>query len=565
MSSLFENLINIDIHHLNSLLIIGLAIFFGTVGARLFQRLHIPQIIGYITIGIILGPVFKIIPAETVKVFEPFSLFALGIIGFLIGGELKKNIFVKYGRQVFYILLFEGLTAFVLTTILCTGALLLVFEWQIAVAAGVVFGAICSATDPAATVSVLWEYKTRGPLTTMLTTIVALDDALAMILYITSISIASILTGRAGEGGFGAMAIGAGYEIFGSIILGLLVGLLLKWIIEQIKDNEKILVFTISAIILCIGLATTFKFDVILASMAFGVTLINISPRRSATSFDLIHKFSAPIYVLFFVIIGARLNLSALGKYIWLVTAAYIIGCVVGKALGSYWGASYSKAATTVRKYLGFCLYQQGTIAIALLIMASGRFEGQVREMMLSVIIAGVFVFQLIGPIFVKIGVKKANEVGMNITEEDLIAQYRVKDVMNPEPATIREDVPLDEILNIFSTTDAVYYPVVDNQLKLTGVISINSIKETFAYQNVAAWLLACDVAQPVLDKTTWNTPLSEALDRMKKYDLEYLPIVSGDDNKLLGIIDVRTVNRKISAEVLRKHEQADEMAAMNA
>src|SRR4030042_1516737 len=150
MSSLFENLVSIDIHHLNSLLIIGLAIFFGTVGARLFQKLHIPQVIGYLTIGILLGPVFKIIPPETVKVFEPFSLFALGLIGFLIGGELKKNIFVKYGRQVFYILLFEGLTAFLLSTILCTAALLLVFEWQIAVAAGVVFGAICSATDPAA-------------------------------------------------------------------------------------------------------------------------------------------------------------------------------------------------------------------------------------------------------------------------------------------------------------------------------------------------------------------------------------------------------------------------------
>ncbi|MBN1787285.1 MAG: cation:proton antiporter [Sedimentisphaerales bacterium] len=565
MIAIHNILIEIDIHHLNSLLIIGIAIFLGTIGARLFQHLHIPQIIGYITIGIILGPALGIISPKTVEIFEPFNLFALGIIGFLIGGELKKSIFIQYGKQVFYILLFEGLTAFVLSTILCTLALLLIFEWQTAVAAGIIFGAICAATDPASTVAVLWEYKTRGPLTTLLTTIVALDDALAMILYIISVSVASVFTGSTGEEGLAMMVVSAGHEIFGSIILGLLVGLLLKWIIEQIKDNEKILVFTISAIILCIGLATTFKFDVILASMAFGVTLINISPRRSVTSFELIHKFSAPIYVLFFVIIGARLNLTAVGKYVWVVTLAYITGCAVGKALGAYWGASYSKAATTVRKYLGFCLYQQGTIAIALLIMASSRFEGPVREMMLSVIIAGVFVFQLIGPVFVKIGLKKAKEVGMNVTEEDLIAKYTVKDVMDSNPATIKEDTPLDEILNIFSTTNAVYYPVIDNQSKLTGVISINSIRETFAYQNVASWLLACDVAQPVLDKTTWNTPLSEALDRMRKYDLEYLPIVSGDDDKLLGIIDERTVNRKISAEVIRKHEEADEMAAMNA
>ncbi len=563
MAMILENFRAFDIHHLNMLLMIGVAILFGTFGARFFQRLHIPQIVGYIVIGLVLGPMLGVISQQTVETFEPFNLFALGIIGFLIGGELKKDIFVKYGRQVFYVLLFEGITAFLAAAVLCTAVLLFVFDWHIAVAAGVVFGAICSATDPAATTAVLWEYKTRGPLTTMLTTIVALDDALAMMLYIASVSIASVLTGQHNEGGFAAMAGHAVYEIAGSLALGVLIGLLLKWIIRQIDDNEKILVFTIGCIILDIGLAMTFNFDVILSSMAFGATLINIMPRRSTASFELIHKFSAPIYVLFFVIIGARVNISAVSWIVLLTSAAYIIGCVVGKAAGSHWGARYSKAAPAVRKYLGFCLYQQGTIAIALLIMATTRFEGQIRELMVTVIIIGVFLFQVVGPILVKIGVKRAGEVGMNVTEEDLIKLYKVKDVMESNPATIKEGLPLDEIINIFSTTDGLYYPVINEQSQLKGIISISSIKETFAQQNVTNWLLACDIAQPVLDKTTGDTPLAEALERIQKYGLEFLPVVSDENDKLAGIVDIKTVNRKISAEVLKKREIADNAATV--
>jgi CBS domain-containing protein len=184
---------------------------------------------------------------------------------------------------------------------------------------------------------------------------------------------------------------------------------------------------------------------------------------------------------------------------------------------------------------------------------------------MLAVIIAGIFIFQMFGPIFVKISVKKAGEAGLNVTEEDLIRQYSVKDVMDASPATIREDLPLGAILDTLSKNDSLYYPVVDNQFKLKGIITLAGIKDTFAYQSVTSWLLACDIARPADDKTTWNTPLTKAMEYMKQFDLEYMPVVSGNDDKLVGVIDAKAVNRKISAEVIRKHGQADEMAAMNA
>jgi CBS domain-containing protein len=147
-----------------------------------------------------------------------------------------------------------------------------------------------------------------------------------------------------------------------------------------------------------------------------------------------------------------------------------------------------------------------------------------------------------------------AGEAVVEVTEEDLIRHYSVREVMDTNPVTLREDLPLDAILDTLGKSDSLYYPVVDNQLRLTGIITVSGIKETFAQQDVAlSWLLACDIAQPADDKTTWNTPLAKAMEHMKKFDLEYMPVVSGDDNKLVGAIDARAVNRRISAEVLRK------------
>jgi len=565
MFEFLENFTKLDIHHLNAVLIIGLAVFAGVSGGKIFRKLHIPQVIGYVAIGIILGPVLKIIPADFTQISEPFSLFALGIIGFVIGGELKKDIFVKYGMQVFYILLFEGVAAYVFAGVLCFLTMLVFFDWHIALAAGVVLGAICSATDPAATCNVLWEYKSRGPLTTMLITIVALDDALAMILYITSVGVAGVLTGRYGQGEFMTMVISASYEIFGSLAMGVLMGLLLRWIISRISDREMTLIFAVGSIIATVGLALNLKLDVILSSMAFGATLVNIAPRKSAASFELVQAFAPPVYVLFFVMIGARLNLSGVTAGVSLVVAAYIIGTVAGKALGSYWGAVYSKAAKNIRRYLGFCLYQQGTVAIALLVMACSKFTGQVRDVMFTTVIAGLFTFQLFGPILVKTCIKKAGEAGLDVTEDDLIRRYKVREVMDAEPATIKEDTTIDEILNIFSRTDSLYYPVVDNENRLTGIITVRAIKETFAAQSIADWLLACDVARPIIEKVNSDTPLSVAIEKMKDNNLECIPVVSGEDDTLVGILDLRTLNRKLSAEVLKKHEQADKMAAIHA
>ena len=559
MTGLLSNT-HVQSEELNIILLIGIAIFSGTIGARIFQRLFIPRIVGYVAIGIILGPLFGIISQKTISDLEPFNMFALGTIGFLIGGELKYEIFQKFGKQVVSILLFEGLTAFLLVGVFSFCITWYFFDWKMAVAVGVVFGAICAATDPASTMSVLWEYKSRGPLTSMLTAIVALDDALALVLYAICVSIAGVVVGHEEAGFFGAL-LSSFYEIFGSLVVGVAAGFILNWILKRTEEPERVLIFSISSALLIIGIAINSELDVIISTMSLGVVLVNIGTKKVVSSFELVHEFSSPIYILFFVLIGARLDISGMNIQVILLSAAYIIGSVVGKTTGAWIGATHSKSVSTIRKYLGFCLYQQGTIAIALLLMASSKFEGQLRDSMLSVIIAGVFIFQLFGPIFVKIGVKKAGEAGLNITEEDLMRIYSVADVMDKEVPVIKSNISLGELINIVSNSNYYYYPVVDNDDRLIGAVTLDGIRNTFATQELNSWLIALDVTEPVITRLTAKIRLPDALEQIKKLDTEYAPVIDpSQDDKFLGVLSINAVQRKLSAEVVAKQLEADSM-----
>jgi len=172
------------------------------------------------------------------------------------------------------------------------------------------------------------------------------------------------------------------------------------------------------------------------------------------------------------------------------------------------------------------------------------------------------FIIELLGPVLVKVGVKKAGEVGMNVTEEDLIKTYTVADVMDKSPTSIKEDLPLQQILEVFSSSESVYYPVIDAQSRITGVITIPDIKEMFANQDVAGWLLACDVAEPVRDKMTPDKPLEEVIEHMRRYHLENVPVVAEkNSDELVGVLDYSKALRKISTEVLHRRQMADGLA----
>jgi Kef-type K+ transport system membrane component KefB len=547
--------------HLNPVLLFGVVILGGTFGARLFQRLGIPQVVGCIVIGIFLGEVLKVITETQIEQLAPFTMFALGIIGFMIGSELRGDIFRKFGKQFFVILFSQGLGAFLLVFVGAAGLSYLIYrQLPAALAMGLVFGAIASATAPAATANVLWEYKTRGPLTATILAIVALDDALALLLYRGAATGAKALFGTGSESVLGATVLLFG-EIVGAIVLGFMAGLLLYFLLRFVRADDKILGFSVSSLLIVVGISIIPRIDPILPAMTFGITIANLSPRQSKNTFSLIEQFSGPLYTAFFVLAGAHMRFSMITGWMIAMIVVYVLCRALGKIAGSWFGAVQSGAAASVRKYLGICLMPQAGVAIGLAILASQQLPEVYSDMIIIVTMTGTFLMEIFGPMMVKVGVKKAGEVGLNITEEDLIKTYQVKDVMEAEPVTIRQDVPLHEILEVFSRTEAVCYPVVDNDSRLVGMITVTGIKEMFANQDVAGWLLACDVAGPVKDVTLPTEPLNEVVDHMRRYNLESIAVISpADKDKLVGMLDLPRTMRRISAEVLHRRQKADGM-----
>jgi len=352
------------------------------------------------------------------------------------------------------------------------------------------------------------------------------------------------------------------FEIAGSVILGVLAGFLLSFILNRIREPDKALAFTVSSVLLVIGLSIALKLGSILAAMALGVTISNLTGRRRQSSFELMEKFAPPIYILFFVLAGAHLVLGEITAPMIVMALVYLIGRTAGKMFGSWFGARLSKAADVVRRYLGLCLLSQAGVAIGLAIVSSQLFTGQVGHAVIVIVMTTTFVVEILGPIFVKLGVRKAGEVGLNITEEDLIRSYSVADVMDTKVPVISAGTSLSEVIKVVSSTESFYYSVVDKDKKLIGAITLDGIRNTFAMQELNDWLVALDVMEPIIARLTPDTALSEAFEKTKRLDVEYLPVVaSGEDNSFVGILNCRAVRRSLSAEVLSRQQKADSMA----
>jgi len=546
---------------LNILILIGLTILLGTAGSRLFKKFKIPQVIAFIIIGFFLGDsVLGIINKQVLSSFSFFNIFVLGITGFLIGGELKKEIFEKYGKQFLNILLSEGLLAFVFVTLLVVLLGNIFFDNTSFVwALGLLLGSIASATAPAATTDVLWEYKTRGPLTTTILGIVGLDDGLGLILFAIASSISLAITGTNAIA-IPKIALHILYEIGGSVGIGILGGLFLSLIIRKIRDKYGIITFSLGIIVLILGLSRLTECDILLSAMTAGVFITNYIPRKSKEVFEMTNELMPTLYILFFTFFGAQLNLKNLTLPTILIAAVYLIGRTAGKGLGANIGARISRAPKTVIKYLPWCLFSQAGVAIGLSILASQRFPGEIGNSIVIIITTTTFIVQIVGPLAMRIAITGAGEAGLNITEEDIIRESKAKDIMDTTIPLIYENMSLAQILKTFSETDNLYYPVVDESKKLLGVITVDHIKNSLMTSGLDSFLLAYDLMEPVIAKTSPDLPMNEVQETLSRYNLEYLPVVSSAD-EVIGFLERRQISRKISTKLIELQKQAEALS----
>ncbi|MCD4781709.1 MAG: cation:proton antiporter [Candidatus Omnitrophica bacterium] len=540
---------------MNIILLVGISIFAGTLLGKGFQVLKIPQVSGYIVVGLLMGTSFLgLWQPETIERLTTLTSLVLGLIGFMLGAELQVSVFKNRGRSIYSILFCQGLMTFFLVVFL-------VYLVTRKLYLGILLGAIATATDPASTVDVLWENKARGPLASTLMAIVALDDVLALIIYAFGLIVAKAMIIHA-EFSFDLL-LHALKEIGTAVLIGSLSGFLLLNLLKFIKDRKRILPFAFGVIALTVGLALAFKIDVILSTMLAGVILVNKAPQESGEMFDAIKKFMPPLYVLFFVLVGARLNIAIVfGSGATLVLLALIFGRSLGKFVGSYLGGVIGQASSNVKKYVGLGLFPQAGVAIGMAISIGhnlshlGPESEQIGLTIINLAVASTFVFQIIGPPCVKLAVVKAGETGRDVTEEDIIDSYKVSDVVNQKVPIIREDYPLDAIVELVKSSDADQFCVVDSAKKLLGLISIGDLRSVLLEQelDLNILILARDIAVPVANAVRADCPLNEAIHIFNRKNIDILPVVDDDiSNELVGMIHYRTIMSTIQKEVLRR------------
>lgn len=380
---------------------LALILFSGLILGRAVKFIKLPNVTGYLIAGLLIGPyIFKLLPLNIVKELELVSEMALAFIAFSIGSEFRISYLKKVGVTSIVIAIFEALAATVLVTVA-----LVVFGFDFKVA--VILGAIASATAPAATIMVVKQYKAKGPVTETLLSVVALDDAVALIAFGFSMAIVNSLL-HPGQNSVLITTLLPLAEIVGSIAIGFILGLLFNVPLRFFKKDSNRLIITVGFIFLGTAIASMLGLSSLLLCMSMGAALINTSD-SGMSILKLVDNVTPPIYLMFFVVSGAELDITILPS-IGVIGILYVVFRVIGKIAGASLGAIITKAPETVKKYIGFTLVPQAGVAIGLSLIASQTLPDY-GQTIRAVVLCGTLIYELIGPAITKLGLKKAGEI----------------------------------------------------------------------------------------------------------------------------------------------------------
>lgn len=387
---------------MNPFISLGIALVVGILCGKLINKLKIPMVAGYIVAGLILGVSgLKLVDTKVIESLSFLSDFALGLIAFNIGSELKVSVIKKLGKCIFVIAFFEALGAFTVVT-----AIMLLLG--VSTPSALILGAVASATAPAATVMVLNECKASGPLTSTLLGVVAIDDAICLMIYAIASSIAKVIVNHETLSLY-KVAILPLQEILLSLVVGAIFGIILSMLAKRAKSCTENLTYTIGCILVLIGVASQLNLSPLLSSMALGICVANFCSEEKRV-FHSIESFSPPIFAAFFILAGARLNLALL-PHIGIVGIGYFIFRIVGKIAGARFGSRLSGAPQEVRQNIGYGLLSQVGVAVGLAITVSREFAGtEIGSLVITILLATTIMTEIIGPIATKRAVYRAKE-----------------------------------------------------------------------------------------------------------------------------------------------------------
>ncbi len=429
-------------------LYIAVLLLAGLLSTRLMKKLKLPNVTGYILTGIIMGPFlfglfFNNFSYEGIKdgiIFQYIqqiswvSSVALGFIAFSIGTSFKASLLKSVGKRVLIITVLEALEASLLVILALMIAHFIVPDtvpWSLVLT----LGAIASATAPAATLMVIKQYNAKGNFVNTLLPVVALDDAVALILFAILFQMAKGLS--LGQEVSAYLTIGKPLiEIALSLGIGAVIGVIVTFLNRFFQSRNNRLVLCIVTVFASIGLYKLFQLEQLggfelsslLMCMVSGAIYTNFAKEYNNKTLDLLDRFTSPIYMVFFIISGASLDLTIFASdavlTVVIVASLYLVSRVVGKWLGAFSGAVISKAEPNVRKYLGFALIPQAGVAIGLATNASALFSAnpataKVGALIIAIVLTSTLIYELIGPFVSKWALTKAGAITVTPPNED--------------------------------------------------------------------------------------------------------------------------------------------------
>ena len=412
---------------METLLSISVAMFAGLMMSRVVKPLKLPAVTGYLIAGLLIGPFvlgalgmdgLGFTSLKKVEGLKIISEVALGFIAFDIGNEFRLSQLKAIGKKATVIAVIQALCA----TVLVDGAILILHVLmpdKITVPVALTLGAVATATAPAATLMVVNQYKAKGPLVDILLPIVALDDAVGLIVFAVSFGIAKSLSSGVAISIISVL-INPMLEVVGSFALGTILGLIYTFVEKFFHSRSKRLSVAITFVILAVALSKLemrfpgseleIGFSPLLVCMMLATIFCNICP-SSEELMAKTERWTAPLFILFFVLSGAELDLSVFKSgAVVLVGVVYIIFRSAGKMLGASFSSKLMKCEPTIQKYLGITLLPQAGVALGMSIQVAAEL-GQEGAIIRSIILFSVLIYELVGPLLTKIALTKAGEI----------------------------------------------------------------------------------------------------------------------------------------------------------
>ncbi len=409
--------------HMESLLAVGVAVIAGLLLTRLFTRLKLPDVTAYLVAGVLIGPWvlgrlgvpgLGLATAEEVDKLEFLSDIALGFIAFAIGSEFRLSKLREIGRQATVVGIVQG----VMAALVVDAALLLLHLLlgdRLPVPMVLTLGAIATATAPAATLMVVRQYKAKGAVTDILLPVVALDDAVGLVVFAVSFGAARAMV----EGSVAVLEIFLAplLEILFSLVLGALMGLILSWIEKFFNSNKNRLTLMTGFVLLTVGLAKVefplagmeVGFSPLLTCMMLGTVFCNVCP-LSEDLMEREERWTAPIYTIFFVLSGAALRFDVFADVTIVgIGVVYILTRCAGKFFGAWLSTTATHCDPMVCKWLGITLFPQAGVALGMCLQATEL--GEQGILVRNIILFSVLVYELVGPALTKMALTKSGDI----------------------------------------------------------------------------------------------------------------------------------------------------------